>query len=191
MNRASILTLAGVTLTSTPCFAEFDVGKACSSTVLEAALTTELLRDEAQELADFSRIPSVLKTLKLGTKRVGYEVYYAAVATGAIAACMGAEIPTSLELPSLGALKSRLTGNDKDECAPSNATFWNSLQNYKNGIRRSGAGNKANYYKWDYLHKCEVEWYDRNGDHLGSVDGMSGSLIKPAVRGRNIRSEIN
>ncbi|MBD8482381.1 colicin E3/pyocin S6 family cytotoxin [Pseudomonas coleopterorum] len=43
------------------------------------------------------------------------------------------------------------------------------------------------YYSWDLLHG-EFEVFDRRGFHLGSVCPETGRLLKPAVRGRRIRT---
>lgn len=43
------------------------------------------------------------------------------------------------------------------------------------------------YYSWDSLHG-EFEVFDRRGFHLGSVCPETGRLLKPAVRGRRIRT---
>ncbi|MEJ6401874.1 RHS repeat-associated core domain-containing protein [Yoonia sp. 2307UL14-13] len=72
-----------------------------------------------------------------------------------------------------------------EECTPANAAFWNSLNNVRGGpYRSSGSGRRLKYYKWDYLHYCEIEVFDRNGRHLGAVDGHTGRQIKPPVPGR-------
>lgn len=41
------------------------------------------------------------------------------------------------------------------------------------------------YYSWDSLHG-EFEVFNKRGFHLGSVCPVTGSLLKPAVRGRRI-----
>jgi hypothetical protein len=41
------------------------------------------------------------------------------------------------------------------------------------------------YYTWDSLHG-EVEAFNRRGWHRGSLDPISGKMIKPAVRGRRL-----
>lgn len=67
--------------------------------------------------------------------------------------------------------------DDDGDCTPANAAFWNSLDSYRGAIRRSGRGSKTRFYTWDRLHYCEVEVFDRRGNHLGSVDGMTGQPI--------------
>lgn len=41
------------------------------------------------------------------------------------------------------------------------------------------------YYTWDSLHG-EIEVFNRRGKHLGVLDAIHGTLIKPAVKGRTI-----
>ena len=43
-------------------------------------------------------------------------------------------------------------------------------------------------YTWDSLHG-EIEVFDKNGYHLGSMDALTGKLIKPAVKGRRIHHD--
>jgi hypothetical protein len=44
------------------------------------------------------------------------------------------------------------------------------------------------YYTWDSLHG-ELEIFNKNGRHLGVADPVTGTLIKPAVRGRKISKQ--
>lgn len=41
------------------------------------------------------------------------------------------------------------------------------------------------YYTWDSLHG-ELEVFNKQGLHLGAADPRTGSMTKPAVRGRKI-----
>lgn len=50
-------------------------------------------------------------------------------------------------------------------------------------IWRSVDGER--YYTWDSLHG-EVEVFNKRGKHLGSLDAMTGALIKDPVKGRRI-----
>lgn len=54
-----------------------------------------------------------------------------------------------------------------------------------NGEKRWRSVDGTRLYAWDAFHG-EVEVYNRRGHHLGSLDPMSGKLIKDAVRGRKI-----
>ena len=62
---------------------------------------------------------------------------------------------------------------------------WKNLKTYKGKTKMSGKGNKIKYYQWDNLHN-EIEVYDRNGRHLGTMCSKKGKMIKPAVKGRKI-----
>jgi len=55
----------------------------------------------------------------------------------------------------------------------------------KNGRKlwRTNGGNR--YYTWDALHG-EIEVFNKRGRHLGAIDPVTGSIIKPAVKGRTI-----
>ena len=70
----------------------------------------------------------------------------------------------------------------------SESPFWKQLKNYRDGIKRSGSGAKMRYYKWDNLHN-DIEMYDSKGEHLGTVDPMTGVQYKPAA-GHSITSEL-
>ena len=41
------------------------------------------------------------------------------------------------------------------------------------------------YYDWDWTHN-DIEVYDRNGKHLGSMDPVTGIIYKDAVKGRTL-----
>ena len=43
-------------------------------------------------------------------------------------------------------------------------------------------------YTWDSLHG-EIEVFDKQGYHLGSLDALNGTLVKPAVKGRRIHHD--
>lgn len=90
------------------------IGQKCSSTVLANALSTELLRSEAEELASISKSNPVLSVIRQGLKKVGAQAYYSGVAIGATAVCMGAEVP-DIEIPSVYSLTEALMGDD-DPC---------------------------------------------------------------------------
>jgi hypothetical protein len=52
--------------------------------------------------------------------------------------------------------------------------------------KTSGSGSQKRYYEWDYTHN-DIEVYDKNGKHLGSMDPTTGEMYKPAVDGRSIK----
>jgi Cytotoxic len=53
------------------------------------------------------------------------------------------------------------------------------------GERRWRNHGGKRLYTWDQLHG-EVEVFNGRGDHLGSLDPVSGVMIKSAVKGRRI-----
>ena len=75
---------------------------------------------------------------------------------------------------------SRIKNPNKSE-----SPVWKSFDNAGNGRKTSGKGKNKQYYEWDNTHH-DIEVYDRNGKHLGSMDPMSGEMYKPAVPGRTI-----
>ena len=51
--------------------------------------------------------------------------------------------------------------------------------------QRLWTNDDGDYFTWDRMHG-EIEWYNRNGYHLGVRDSITGDLIKPAKKGRTI-----
>ncbi|MEG0856827.1 MAG: colicin E3/pyocin S6 family cytotoxin [Terrisporobacter sp.] len=62
---------------------------------------------------------------------------------------------------------------------------WRKLENYRGKTKSSGKGKKRRFYEWDNTHN-DIEVYDKNGKHLGSMDPNTGEMYKPAVKGREI-----
>ena len=63
---------------------------------------------------------------------------------------------------------------------------WQGLHTYRDGIRTNGLRGRAKrFYTWDGADK-EIEVFDKNGKHLGAMDPVSGAMIKPPVRGRDL-----
>ena len=76
---------------------------------------------------------------------------------------------------------SRITNPSKSE-----SPIWKSFDNVKGSDRKtSGTGKNKRYYEWDNTHN-DIEVYDKNGKHLGSMDPTTGEMYKPAVPGRTI-----
>ena len=64
--------------------------------------------------------------------------------------------------------------------------IWNELDVYRGGIRTNGErGRDREYYEWDNTHN-DIEVYDRRGKHRGTMDPVTGEMIKDAVPGRRI-----
>jgi len=63
---------------------------------------------------------------------------------------------------------------------------WQGFQEWRGKTKSNGkSGSKRRYYEWDNTHE-DIEVYDSNGNHLGSMDPMTGAMIKPPVPGRKI-----
>jgi len=107
---------------------------------------------------------------------------------GVAGALAGAGVVT-IAAKNFGGNLSKLNSS-KTPVSKQNSPIWNNLQNYKNGIKQSGSGSNKKYYEWDHTHS-DIEVYNKNGVHLGSMNSATGEMYKPAVSGRNIRSKIN
>ncbi len=66
-----------------------------------------------------------------------------------------------------------------------NSPVWKGLANAGNGRKMSGIGRDRRYYDWDHTHRA-IEVYDRNGNHLESMDPNTGQMTKPPVPRREI-----
>lgn len=62
---------------------------------------------------------------------------------------------------------------------------WDRLETVGGGRRASGHGRSRRYYEWDHTHG-DIEVYNRRGEHLGSMDPLSGDMYKPPEPGRTI-----
>lgn len=88
-------------------------------------------------------------------------------------------------------VKSKIKGHKSERITnvnKHNSPIWKKLKNVKGRSNRktSGSGSKKKYYEWDNAHD-DIEVYDKNGKHLGSMDPMSGEMYKPRVKGRKIK----
>ncbi|CAC9484862.1 hypothetical protein BPUTSESOX_748, partial [uncultured Gammaproteobacteria bacterium] len=57
------------------------------------------------------------------------------------------------------------------------------MKNEGNGIKSTGKGKKKRFYDWDYTHN-DIEVYDRNRRHLGSMNPTTGKIYKGPIKGR-------
>ncbi|CAF1069790.1 unnamed protein product [Adineta ricciae] len=64
---------------------------------------------------------------------------------------------------------------------PSQSPIWMSLKHYRGQIKSNDKVDK--FYEWDHTHG-DIEVYNKRGEHLGTMDGNTGAMIKPAVKGR-------
>jgi Cytotoxic len=53
------------------------------------------------------------------------------------------------------------------------------------GERRWRSDDGKRLYTWDSLHG-EIEVFNGRGKHLGSMDPITGEMVKPAIAGRTI-----
>ncbi len=69
----------------------------------------------------------------------------------------------------------------------SESKVWRDFEHYKRDIKTNGkSGSAREYYQWDHLHN-DIEVYDSNFNHKGSMDPRSGLTHKPAVVGRKLK----
>jgi hypothetical protein len=64
--------------------------------------------------------------------------------------------------------------------------FWKNLNPFKGKTKTSGSGSGKRFYEWDHTHG-DIEVYNNRGNHLGSMDPITGNIYKPPVPGRNIK----
>ena len=70
--------------------------------------------------------------------------------------------------------------------SPSQSPMWKNFLPYQNSIKTNGLkGKDKQFYQWDNTHG-DIEVYDRNGNHMGSMNPQTGDMHKPAVPGRTI-----
>lgn len=75
---------------------------------------------------------------------------------------------------------SKLRENRTINPPKSDSPVWKGLKYHKNEIRSNGkTGKHLRYFTWDYTHN-DIEVFDRNGKHLGSMDPMTGEIYKGA-----------
>ena len=74
--------------------------------------------------------------------------------------------------------------SDKDVLQPAQSRIWQSFEAYRGKVKRNKKGDQ--FYQWDYTHG-DIEVYNRRGEHLGCLDGETGDLTKPPVKGRTIK----
>ena len=70
--------------------------------------------------------------------------------------------------------------------SPSLSPVWKNFSPFQNNVRSNGQNGKdRQYYQWDHTHG-DIEVYDRNGIHLGSMEPNTGIMHKPPVPGRTL-----
>jgi len=72
----------------------------------------------------------------------------------------------------------------------SDSGVWRDLKPYRGSVKTNGiSGKKRRYYEWDHTHN-DIEVYDKNGEHLGSIDSVTGEDTKDPVEGRDIKKKL-
>ena len=60
----------------------------------------------------------------------------------------------------------------------------------KEKIKTNGAsGKKKKFFTWDHR-RGDIEIFDRNGKHLGSIPLKTGDMINLPVKGRLIKKDL-
>ena len=73
--------------------------------------------------------------------------------------------------------------SDRNGLQPAQSPIWKNLKPYRGKVKRNEKGDQ--FYQWDYTHG-DIEVYNKRGEHLGCIDGITGEWTKPAVKGRTI-----
>ena len=77
--------------------------------------------------------------------------------------------------------------NRKFNVNKNESPIWRSFKNVKNSkLKTSGRGANQKFYDWDYTHN-DIEVYNCRGEHLGSMNPLTGNMYKPPVPGRFIK----
>jgi hypothetical protein len=80
----------------------------------------------------------------------------------------------------------RSTTERASAIGPSESPVWKGFANYRDSIKTNGlSGKNKQYYEWDYLHG-DIEVYNANRKHLGSLDPITGEISKPPVKTRRL-----
>ena len=74
----------------------------------------------------------------------------------------------------------------KTNLEKSESKIWKELKTYKKDTKTNGlSGKKKRFYQWDKLHN-DIEVYDSNKFHLGSINPRNGELYKNPIAGRKL-----
>ncbi|WP_341751172.1 colicin E3/pyocin S6 family cytotoxin [Candidatus Tisiphia endosymbiont of Piscicola geometra] len=89
-------------------------------------------------------------------------------------------------MPDPGDLEPDDEQHRKYNCEKSESPIWKELKPYKGKTKTNGlSGNKQRFYQWDHTHN-DIEVYDSNGCHQGSINPKTGELYKEPVKGRQL-----
>ena len=78
-------------------------------------------------------------------------------------------------------------GERKQNPPKTESKIWKNFDNVRGqSYKTSGTGNSRQFYQWDYTHN-DIEVFNYRGQHLGSMDPVTGKMYKPAVPGRILK----
>lgn len=98
-----------------------------------------------------------------------------------------AEAEPEPQLATDGAGNRAGSGGRRINPPPGESDIWRDFQNVGNGRKTNGlSGRNKQYYEWDYTHN-DIEVYNHRGQHIGSMDPVTGEIYKPAVFKRDIQ----
>jgi Cytotoxic len=106
-------------------------------------------------------------------------------AGGAAGGCRPAQAVSQADLarPLVPPVKKKKT-TQPPICTKATSPVWKKFKPYRGNIKTNGEpGSKRRYYTWDYTHG-DIEVWDADGNHLGSLDPSTGDMTKPPVKGR-------
>lgn len=84
-------------------------------------------------------------------------------------------------------VRSNATNTGDEQITKATSPTWQSFKPFRGPIKANGlTGSKKEFYTWDYTH-CDIEVFDKNGNHKGSMDPKTDEMTKPAVPGRRIQ----
>ena len=78
------------------------------------------------------------------------------------------------------------TSDRKDNCSKGESSVWKGFQPYKGTVKTNGLrGKNKEFYQWDFTHN-DIEVFNKDRQHLGSMDPQTGKIYKPAVPARKL-----
>jgi hypothetical protein len=133
------------------------------------AITSDVLSGIANTFCN-STLVGLLTQCHVGAPTSGY---------GKIAYSVGEYAPYAPDPEDDGAAAKSLSKTE--------SPIWQDFRQFRGATKTNGlSGSDRQFYQWDYTHN-DIEVYNSQGRHLGSMDPSSGEIIEPAVAGRKIR----
>ena len=70
--------------------------------------------------------------------------------------------------------------------AKAESPVWKNLKSFRGKIKTNALkGKDKRFFTWDHTHG-DIEVFDAQGKHLGSMEAVSGEMTKPPVPGRRL-----